>query len=238
MSLFQYFKTLDHRFSWSFLGFVLTLLLAIAYQVYPWLFPRKYVEYRVSFSSVFDVKEKVPALQILYNGADIRKQNQSLTVVTVRIINTSRGDILKDHYDQDDPLGIAVFNGQIIESERVGASNPYLFCHSKANLPSELSASANGVTEVSLNNVIIERGEWLAVKLLVLHPIGKKPIVVAKGKLAGILSMRVIEDPAPLPEKWVGGMIFGMTMGMMLLFFVRVFREEFREYRMRKTVKQ
>jgi len=50
--------------------------------------------------------------------------------------------------------------------------------------------------------------------------------------------MRVIEDPAPLPEKWVGGMIFGMTMGMMLLFFVRVFREEFREYRMRKTVKQ
>ena len=119
---------LDQRFAWSLSGFVLAAIFG-SFAVYTEFFrdtrPAIQIEI-IGSSSVFDVKEDVGDLQVVYAGRDLRKSGQSLRVVVVRITNSGGEDILKSYYDEDSPLGLELSDGSLVSVEVQGASEAYL----------------------------------------------------------------------------------------------------------------
>jgi len=126
--MLKFLKDIDRRFAWSFLGVVLALLFG-APTAYKELVGDKRPALSVDIlasESVLDVKEQLSNLSVLYDGIDIRKQNLTLRVMTVRIQNVSSKDILKGHYDSAAPLGLSIDFGKVIRADLVDASNEYL----------------------------------------------------------------------------------------------------------------
>jgi len=59
----------------------------------------------VSSANVIDVKEDVGKLEVLYEGANLRSNHLSLSVVTLKISNDGGAPITKTAYDDAAPLG-------------------------------------------------------------------------------------------------------------------------------------
>jgi len=193
MSAFTWIRDLDQRFSWSFLGFVLAVLLAL-FTLYDRVVADKQPHLSIEVLSntpVLDIREDLPKLDILFDGIDIKQDALSLSIVAVRVVNDSARNILKSHYDSDDPVGIHFSPGRIIRSDLLRASNPYL----KRNLSFDISTN----NTVSVNDVIIESQESYVLKVLVLHPANESPAVSAVGHVAGVSEISV-REPYKIPD--------------------------------------
>lgn len=178
---------MDKKFSWGFLGFLVALLFG-GITVYQTFIEDKHprLEYEVLTStSVFDLREDVSNLSVLVDGSDIRKQQQALRVITVRVHNPSSKDVLKIHYDERAPLGLFLSIGQIIRVELVNASSDYL--------RENAAPSKQDEQTVMFPPVIIEAGESFTFKILLLHPEAEAPVLFQKGKIAGIESIPIRE---------------------------------------------
>ena len=188
MSFLTVLRDLDRKFSWSFFGFMLAAVLAL-FTAYDRLWankqPQLYFDVLTS-TSVLDIKEDLPKLDVLFDGFNIREQNLSLHIVTVKIINDSPADILTGHYDMDAPLGFAVSPGRIIRTEVTEASNAYL----ERNV--SLSSPTNNV--VQFKNVILEAHEFFVLKVLILHPASRRPTVAPVGHVAGVKEL-IVREP-------------------------------------------
>ncbi len=183
MSLFQTIKNLDKKFSWSFWGFVLAVIfgaITIHDKFIADTHPQFYLDILTN-TAVLDIKEDLPKLDILYDKIDIRKQQMSLSVVAVKIVNDSSLDVLKSYYDSDDPFGMQINEGRIIKAELTKVTNEYL----KKNLT---------VTAVSTNTllfkpVVMEANNFFIVKLLVLHPAKTALSIQSVGHVAGMATI-------------------------------------------------
>jgi len=187
MSFFGLFRDLDRKFSWSFLGFLLAVLfgtLTIYDRFIADKHPKLYFDVLTS-TAVLDIKENLPKLEILFDGLNIREQNLSLRVLSIKVVNDSSKDILKGDYDPEDPIGFHIEAGKIIRSDIAGTSNEYL----SKNL-SILSPSSD---VVHFKDVILEAHQYFLVKLLVLHPAGQSPAVSPVGHIAGVKHILVRE---------------------------------------------
>lgn len=144
------------------------------------------IEFQIlSNSNVFDVNTDLSKLDITYDSVSLKNSNQNLRVINVRVKNTGDIDILKNYYDEKDPIGFVVSNGGLIEKPIIiAASNPYL----RTNL-----TIFNTINKVTFSSVILEKGEYFDVKILLLHPKRTKPSLLATGKIAGIRKIKVLE---------------------------------------------
>ena len=145
----------------------------------------------MSNTPVLNVREKLPDLEVLYQGLDIAKSGKTLSVLLVRVVNRGAANLLNTHYDGRAPVGIFVGDGTLIRGELSATSNDYL---AKA---ARLSVSDSTVT---FEPVILEPGEWFLVKLLVLHGAGTQPSVASRGKIAGMHDIGVVL-PSPESDK-------------------------------------
>lgn len=183
MLLFQFIRSLDKKYA---LGLLLSVVLG-AVAIYTDFFreSRPNLKYEVlSNTPVLDVREYVGALSILYAGNDINKNDQSLFVMTMRVVNDGRQDILKGSYDENDPPGFALTSGTIVESpELLTTSNDYLRRNLKLNLSSP--------QKVVFSNVIIESRESFVVKVLVLQDGIIRPDISPIGKVAGVKTITI-----------------------------------------------
>jgi len=185
MPLLQHLKELDRRYAWSLIGTVLAVF-GLSLAVYSQFIDDKRPELQFDIltnASVLDVKEQLSNLSVMFDGVDIRKQGKSLSVITARISNPSSKDILKGHYDDLAPLGLNISSGKVIRAELIDASNDYL----KENFKVEVKGSQ----EVTFPSVILEAGESLSIKLLVLHKKEEIPSLLVFGKIAGIRNIPV-----------------------------------------------
>lgn len=184
--MFKYFKELENRYALTFLGFIIAIILG-SFTLYEQFIadknPNLIFEIHGS-TNVLDVKEQVSNLSILFDGADIRKQNQSLHVITVRVTNPSSKDILQSYYDEGDPVGIQISNGKIIKADLFGATNDYL-----ANRFVVLTVDEK---TVRFSSPIFEAKQAISVKLLVLHKTNEVPEISPLGKIAGIPNIKVV----------------------------------------------
>ena len=187
MSVLKMLRELDRKFSWSFFGFLLAILLAL-FTLYDRFLaeknPQIYLDVLTS-ASVLDIREDIPKLDISFDGIAIREQRLSLRILSIKVINDSSQDILKNHYDSDDPLGLKLTSGKIIRAEVTDTSNEYL----KRNL--SLSTPSNNA--LNFKSVIFEAHQYVVVKLLVLHPVEQIPSVVPVGHIAGMKQILVRE---------------------------------------------
>jgi hypothetical protein len=172
---------------WSLIG----LLLGIAFFVYSTFIYERRPELRIDLlnnSPVYDLKEDVPLLQIIFHGEDLKKQNNTLSLMTTRISNAGNASILLTHYDERDPLSITLDNVRIIKLDVVDASNHYL----SQNVADWIHIYND---KIEFTPIILDPGDYFSLKILVIHSIGHKPeISAAAGKIAGINKIQVNEQ--------------------------------------------
>jgi hypothetical protein len=189
MSFWSGFKNIDRKFSWSFLGFVIGIIgIALALYVSSIQDNNPKIKFDIlTNTNVIDLKEDVSKLELKYNGNTIGKDNHTLKILTLKIINNGSKNILKSDYDSENPLGFYLKYADIIETPQlISASSNYLFDNIKVS-----SATKN---EYTFSTVIIEKEEYFIVKILTLCEKNKNPEIIPIGKIAGVRNISVEES--------------------------------------------
>ncbi|MGO8990102.1 MAG: hypothetical protein ACLQGU_04460 [bacterium] len=185
MWLFKILKKLDRKFA---LGFIIALLMAL-YMVYDIFIADKYPQIYFDVftnTAVLDIKEDLPKLKILFEGLNIKEQNLSLRIVSVKVVNDSSQHIRKIDYDTEDPIGFRVQPGEIIRTNLTDTSNDYLAKNLTFSYPT------NNV--VHFKDIIFDAHQFFVIKLLVLHPANQIPTVSPIGHIAGMKKILVRES--------------------------------------------
>jgi len=138
----------------------------------------------ISAVSVLDINKSVKDLNILFQGQDIKKNNLSLKILSIRFMNTGGKDILQSFYDKQDTLGLQVVTGRLIEARITSTNYDYL----------SLNVNPKIINEhlLQIDKVIFERGKYFTLELLVIHDKDRLPEIRPVGKIAGIDAIQVI----------------------------------------------
>jgi len=188
MTVDQVLLKARHKFPTSLTSLMITIVLAVAGILFTILLAEKHSQlyYDIQAStSVLDIKEELPKLEVLFDGIDIRQQNLSLRVISVKIGNDGSKAILKGDYDSEDPVGLMVSPGRIIKTDLIDASNDYL--------RKNMSFRNYGENIVLFNDVILNAHQYYIIKLLVLHQVDQMPSVKPVGYMAGMETIKVRE---------------------------------------------
>ena len=181
MNIWNKIKNLDKNFSWSFMGFLVGII-GIAFAVYTIYFyqEKPNIEYyQLTNTSVLDLKENVTKLDVIYDSTSIKKNRQSLRVVTIKILNSGNEDLGPQHYDKTVPLGLKIKGGVIVETPQIiETSNAYISDRLKINWLSE--------NEISFSQFIINQNESFTLKLLLLTKENIIPELKATGYITGL----------------------------------------------------
>lgn len=157
-------------------------LVGASLTIYAFFFQERKIDLQyeiIANSNVLDIRAEVTKLDILYDGSSLKQRNQNLRIVNLRIINTGTEHILNTFYDDNDPLGFKLVDGEIIENpEVVDASNEYL--------KNNLAVTLDSTNLVRFSKVIIESREFFVLKLLILHKYEVNPGIIPVGKIAGV----------------------------------------------------
>jgi hypothetical protein len=181
MNIWNKVKNLDKNFSWSFMGFLVGII-GIVFTVYTiYIYEEKpNIEYyQLTNTSVLDLKENVTKLDVLYDSTSIKKNKQSLRVVTIKIMNIGNDDLGPQHYDKTVPLGLKIDGGVIVETPQIiETSNEYITDRLKINWSSE--------NEISFSQFIINKNESFTLKLLLLTKENVIPKLNTTGYITGL----------------------------------------------------
>lgn len=204
---------------------VISILGAIAaiISIYVFFFQEKKVDLQyeiVANTNVLDINAEVGRLDITYNGMSLKEKNEHLRIINLRVINRGNENILKEYFDDNDPVGFRVSQGKIIEKpELIDASSQYL----KDNLQVLVDTSGR----VRLSKVILESKEYIVLKLLVLHKSNNLPEIIPTGKVAGMKQINVInslelKDQTPFFIQVFSGSLFVQTVRAVSYFLIVV----------------
>jgi hypothetical protein len=129
-------------------------------------------------SNVLDVRHPMADLSILFQGRDIEAEKSNLKVLTVRIVNDGSANILENDFDSRTPFGLWVEGGRVIRAQVVGGNSPYL--------SENIHPLVEGTDRIALDKVIFDKGKFVSLEVLVLHPKGSEPNLRPLGKIAGL----------------------------------------------------
>jgi hypothetical protein len=103
MKLYETLKGLDQKFSWSFFGTLFSILFFLFGLYTTFVYEKKpRLQFQtLSEAPVYSLSEDVGKLDILFEGEDIRQKHQTLTILTIRVINIGSADIVKSSFDPD-----------------------------------------------------------------------------------------------------------------------------------------
>jgi len=172
-------------------------------------------------TNVFDIKAEVSKLDVLYDSQSLKKNNENLKILNVRIINKGNKDILKTFFDENDPVGILVSNGRIIEiPELLEASSSYITRNLKIHF--------DDFNRITFSRLIMEKEEFFVVKLLILHKAIKNPIIEPLGKIAGqkeinIINITEVKEPSFFQRVFYGSIwvqlirLFSYFLGVLVI---------------------
>lgn len=139
----------------------------------------------IANTNVLDFNADISKLEVLYDSTSLKKTGQNLRIYTVKVVNNGKENIIKEFYDENEPVGIKITSGKIIERpEIIQSSNDYL----KRNVKFIQNESGGFL----FSNVIIESGEYFTIKLLVLHNNNNIPNIKSYGKIAGQQKIDVV----------------------------------------------
>ncbi|UPT65839.1 MAG: hypothetical protein M0D57_15140 [Sphingobacteriales bacterium JAD_PAG50586_3] len=162
-------------------------LISALISIYVFIIPEKVtkLDYEIlANTNVLDINADVSKLDITYDSTSLKTTNQSLRIINIRVVNSGNESILKNYYDDNDPLGIIVKDGKIVEKpEIILTGSDYI----KKNLIVKLDSSGT----IFFNEIIIEPGDFFNVKLLVLYNKNQTPKIQSTGKIAGIKEIPV-----------------------------------------------
>jgi hypothetical protein len=172
--------------------------------IYVFVFQRHKVELSFQITNeinALDINESVPNLQIFYNKEDILTAKKNLRLIDVKVSNTGDVDILKDFYDSNSPIGLAVEGAEVIQVPYISdASSDYL----QRNVSLRLISNA----QVVIDPIILERGEYFSLRLTVVHPLGTAPTLRTFGKVAGVRTLSLDQKTIQRSNVSFGAQVF------------------------------
>lgn len=132
----------------------------------------------VANTNVLDFNADLSKLEVTYDSTNLKQTKQNLKIFTIKVVNHGDKDILKEYYDSNEPLGMQIKGGRIIETpELINASSDYL----KRNLKTRILTNE----KINFSQVILESNEYFIIKILVLHKKDVVPRILSTGKIAG-----------------------------------------------------
>jgi len=164
-------------------------ILGTAITIYAFLQEKKIdLRYEViANTNVLDFNADISKLEVIYDSTNLKQTKENLRIYTVKIINNGDQNIINEFYDENEPLGIQISSGKIIEQPQlIQTSNDYLSRNVKFTDYQK--------NKISFSRVIIESGEFFIVKLLVLHRTDTIPKIISFGKIAGQKSINVVSS--------------------------------------------
>jgi len=129
-------------------------------------------------SNVLDVKHSVPEMAILFQGRDIEEEKSNLKVLTVRVMNDGDANIHENDFDSRIPFGLEIDNGRVVRAQVAGSNSSYLAAN--------LHPRVEGGSRIIMDKIIFDKGKFVAVEVLVLHPKSSNPRLKPLGKIAGV----------------------------------------------------
>lgn len=217
-NLFKRF--LQNYISQSFLA--IFGLIGTIVTIYAFLQEKKVdIRYEIlSDTNVLDFNADVNKLNVIYDSTNLRQTKENLRIYTIKIINNGEKTLTKNFYDKNDPIGVKIIDGKIIEKPQIiESSDNYI----KRNL----RVINYEKDHFNFNDIIIEKGENFVVKFLVLHKTGTLPKVISIGKIAEqktILVVNAIDvvNKEPFLEKVYFGNMWIQLLRLLSYFIVCV----------------
>ena len=165
-------------------GALLIGLIGVALAVYATWFNDKRVSLSLAVhtnSSLVSELAPSPSLELVFNGTTFNPARTPLRVLLVRIWNDGDTTIRANDFDPQAPIGFRVQQGRFLYADLEQASTEYLKSSAKVSL--------SGQDSVAVAPVILEPGDAVFIKALLLHESGQVPVVKPMGKVAGATSV-------------------------------------------------
>jgi len=140
-----------------------------------------------SNATVVDLKQNIGKIDIRYDSVSILNKRQTVSLITIKISNIGKSDVLKTMYDKNSPLGLKIEKGIILE-------RPSLIQASSNYIKESVRFTAINQSTVNFTDFIFEEGEFFVLKILVLHDINAQPDIVPKGKIAGVKQIELTKS--------------------------------------------
>lgn len=176
-------------------------------------FEEKTVDLRfeiLASTNVLDFNAEVSKLDVIYDSTNLKQSQENLRIYTIKVINVGKHHIIKEFYDINDPLGIAISSGEIIEKPQlIQASNSYL----KRNV----KVVDFRVTRLNFSQVILESEQHFTFKMLVLHRKDSIPTIIPLGKIAGQHKIVVINAFDVKQEESFWTKVFAGDIGVQII---------------------
>lgn len=170
------------------ISFAAIAIIGCAVTVYAAFFQEKSIQIQyviTANSNVLDINTEISKLDIVYDSISLKQRKENLRIYNIKIINNGNTDILKTFFDENEPLGISIQDGEIVEKPEVTeTSSPYI----QKNLKTFL----RGQNKVEFSRIILERQEYFSIKILVLHQNKLTPQLMPIGKIAGQKQIKLI----------------------------------------------
>ncbi len=189
MGFWKSFKEMDKTFAWSFVGAIIGAM-GFAFGFVVWFWPQAHPDLAIdiiSKASVFSVGEKVSKLHVMYDGKDVAESKLSITCYVIRFRNRGNLGVRLDDFDPNALPNIRFDSAKIIQHEILDGSTNYLkdWKLNHVNLFLEETKSDNVIVGLSFPPKLIESGEYVTAKIIVLHPDSEEPTFTIGGKIAG-----------------------------------------------------
>lgn len=174
--MLNWLKSIEKKFAWGVIGVLITIL-AFLYTEY---YQKKIgVIYDVLAElNLLDLKRPIADLAITFQGTDLEQQNLNLKIFQIKVENYGRVDILQSFFDINDPWGIEVTGGRILEARLIGANSDYI----KENVAPRVASEH----VVEFRKIIFESQKYFLLELVVIHPKSAPVGITPVGKIAGI----------------------------------------------------
>lgn len=164
----------------------------------------------VEAMNALDVREQVPNLRVFIGDIDLFSKSLNLAVESVRFSNSGSADLAAARFDPQNPIGILVKRGNIIDVKLASGTSEYI----KKNVRFSFTPHA-----LTLQPFYFAKDQSFVIKLFVLHPSKSPPHLSAIGDLAGMGPFKLT---AFVPQHSEIGIFGGLLYGGFIDFIVRI----------------
>ena len=128
----------------------------------------------LSNTPVFNVNEKFDKVKVLVYDTDIQEQGDTLSIVTVKLINNSSKNLTEGGYDTNNLPRLIIENGDFISEEIL-------------DQPSYIENVFKEVDErhIVFNKMQMDSGDFVLMKFLIEHPFDSQISFITSGRIIG-----------------------------------------------------
>lgn len=140
----------------------------------------------ITTNRVLELREDIADLDILYKQQSIRKADQMLTVMTVRVANVGSAGIEPTQYSPNEDVGFVIGSGTIV-------ATPSIVGFSDSAYVRRSPIVFHPPDSVMLKRLIINEDHYFVLKMTILHPEQATPFIAGvTGQIANADSIEVI----------------------------------------------